>query len=234
VTEAGIPIDQPQKVVLNGDLSIPNKSKAMIIFAHGSGSGRNSPRNHHVAKALNDNGFATLLVDLLAPDEQESDLKSQKLMGRYHGIVLNKFNVHLLSSRLATITKWAMKNIPEANDLPIGYFGSSTGTAAAIEASISPHMLDKVYAIVSRGGRSDLATADSLKSVKAPTLLIVGAKDSKEVLDLNKKAYKNMRNARPRDLVIIPNAGHLFEEEGTIEQVADITAKWFSKCRRLL
>ncbi len=113
--------------------------------------------------------------------------------------------------------------------MPIAYFGSSTGAAAAIEASVSPFILDKVYSIVSRGGRPDLATADSLKNIKAYTLLIVGAKDSKEVIELNKKALKNLKNAKSKELVIIPNAGHLFEEDETIEQVAETATKWFTR-----
>ncbi len=140
-------------------MNIPSNSKALIIFAHGSGSGASSPRNKYVADVLNENGFATLLIDLLTEQEQESDIKSQKIMGKYPGIVLNKFNIHLLSDRLKTITRWIIENqnnessMEKLKDLPIGYFGASTGAAAAIEASsvVSNPYSDRIYAIVSRG-----------------------------------------------------------------------------------
>ncbi len=125
---------------IQGELTVPSastKPRALIIFAHGSGSGKDSPRNQHVARTLNENGFATLLSDLLTYEEQESDIKSQKIIGKFPGIVLNKFNIRLLSDRLSTITKWAADNESEAKDLPIGYFGSSTGAAAAIGAAVS-------------------------------------------------------------------------------------------------
>lgn len=216
---------------LDGNLAIPANPKGIIIFAHGSGSGKDSPRNQYVAKMLNDYGFSTLLVDLLTPQEQELDIKSQGLIGKYPGIVLNKFNIFLLSNRLTTITKWLIAHIPEVKDLPIGYFGSSTGAAAAIESSVSlsSEFHNRIYAIVSRGGRPDLAATESLKLVKASTLLIIGSKDAKEVIDLNKKALKQLKNSTVKELVTIPNAGHLFEEEGTIEQVADISVKWCNK-----
>jgi dienelactone hydrolase len=219
---------------IQGELHIPlstQKPKALIVFAHGSGSGRDSPRNQYVAKVLNEKGFATLLSDLLTPAEQKSDIKSQKVMGRYPGIVLNKFNIHLLSERLVTVTRWVMDNLPtEAKDLPIAYFGSSTGAAASIEASVSNHhLLGKTYAIVSRGGRPDMAYSDSIKKVRAATMLIVGAKDSKDIVELNKKTLKQLKNARSKELAMIPNAGHLFDEAGAIERVADISMKWFDK-----
>jgi dienelactone hydrolase len=214
-----------------GELTIPSANstpRALIIFAHGSGSGISSPRNQLVANVLNENGFVTLLSDLLTPAEQESDIKSQKVMGRFPGIVLNKFNIHLLTERLVTVTRWVLDDSPmETKDLPIAYFGASTGAAAAIEASVSNHLLGKTYAIVLRGGRPDLAYPDSIKSVRAATLLMVGAKDSKEIINLNKKALKNLKNANSKELTMVPNAGHLFEEAGAIEQVADVATKWF-------
>ena len=219
-----IPLLSNNEIFLQGKLTIPSSAiKALIIFAHGSGSGKESPRNQYVAKALNGFGFATLLVDLLTPEEQESDIKSQKIASKIPGLVLNKFNIKLLSNRLASITEWIINNISETSDLPIGYFGASTGAAAAIEASI---LFDKVFAIVSRGGRPDLAGPESLTNVIASTLLIVGSKDFKVVIDLNKKAFKQLRNAKSKELVMIPNAGHLFEEENAIVQVADVTTKW--------
>ncbi len=168
---------------------------------------------------------------MLTVGEQESDIKSQKIIGKFPGIVLNKFNIHLLSSRLSTITRWAMENVPEVKDFSIAYFGSSTGAAAAIEtaATSATSLLYKKYAIVSRGGRPDLAYSDSIKNVKAATMLIVGTKDSKEVIELNKKALKQLKNAKSKELVMIENAGHLFDEEPKIfEKVADIAVNWFT------
>jgi dienelactone hydrolase len=185
-----------------------------------------------VATLLNENGFATLLADLLTPEEQESDTKSQRVMGKFPGIVLNKFNIRLLSDRLKTITDWAVSNIQEVKGLPIGYFGASTGASAAIEAAVnvaSGPIPDQIYAIVSRGGRPDLADSDALRNLKAATLLVVGAKDSKDIMDLNKKALKQLKSAKAKDLAIVPNAGHLFEEPGTMEKVADLATQWFAK-----
>jgi|1186.fasta_scaffold343773_1 putative phosphoribosyl transferase len=154
-------------------------------------------------------------------------------MGKYPGIVLNKFNINLLSERLKTITRWIitetqnnLASMEKLKDLPIGYFGASTGAAAAIQGSVSSPLSNKVYAIVSRAGRPDLAGADSLKSSKAATLFIVGEKD---IISLNKKAFKHLKNAKKKDFVIIPNAGHLFDEADTIEKVAEISKEWFLK-----
>jgi dienelactone hydrolase len=224
----------PTNEFLQGTLSIPSNPKSLIIFAHGSGSGASSPRNKFVASVLNDEGFATLIFDLLTPQEQESDIKSQKIMGKYPGIVLNKFNLHFLSKRLGTTTRWIVDNkynnesIKKIKDLSIGYFGASTGAAAAIEASVvnNPHV-DRIYAIVSRGGRPDLASIDALKTIKAAALFIVGEKDDKEIISLNKKAFKQLKNAKSKDFIIIPKASHLFDEPGTIEKIAEISKEWF-------
>jgi dienelactone hydrolase len=150
---------------------------------------------------------------------------------------LNKFNIHLLSNRLTTITKWVTGNISEVKGLPIGYFGRSTGAAAAIEsaaavndASNSNSISNRLYAIVSRGGRPDLADSDALKNVKASTLLIVGEKDSKETIELNKQALQQLTSSKSKDLVIVPEASHLFDNnENIIEEVANITSEWFTK-----
>jgi putative phosphoribosyl transferase len=234
--EISIPL--PNYEFLKGILNTPFNSKSLIIFAHGSGSNILSPRNRYVAGVLNDGGFATLLIDLLTPQEQDSDIKSQKVMGKYPGIVLNKFNINLLSTRLTSITNWIIKDsnisTEKVKDLPIGYFGASTGAAAAIESasatSISSPYPNKMYAIVSRGGRPDLADSDSLKRVKAATLIIVGEKDDKEIISLNKKVLKQLKNVKSKDFVVIPKAGHLFdEEEGLIEKVAEISKEWFDK-----
>lgn len=221
-----IPLLSNNEIFLQGQLTIPSSAgKALVIFAHGSGSGRESPRHQYVAKALNGFGFATLLVDLLTPEEQDSDIKSQKIMSKIPGLILNKFNNRLLSTRLTTITEWTINNVSEVMGLPIGYFGASTGAAAAIESSA---LLHKVHAIVSRGGRPDLADSESIKNAKASVLLIVGSKDSKAVIDLNKKIFSQLKNTKSKQLVMIPNAGHLFEEDAAIELVADVTTKWFT------
>lgn len=215
------------EISLQGLLITPSSGcKGLVIFAHGSGSGLNNPRNKYVAKALNGFGFATLLVDLLTPKEQDTDVRSQKIICKIPGLVLNKFNIRLLSDRLVTITNWIIDNVPEINSLPIGYFGASTGAAAAIEASVH---FDKVNAIVSRGGRPNQAGHESIQKVTASTLLIVGSKDSKAVIDLNKKVFKELRNVKHKELVMIPNAGHLFEEDGALEEVTNITVRWLTE-----
>jgi dienelactone hydrolase len=225
--EIAIPLSNIEH--LDGILSIPASPKVLIIFAHGSGSGRDSPRNQRVANTLNQNGFATLLADLLTPMERDSDTKSQKVMGRFPGIVLNKFNIPLLSNRLFIITDWAIWQISKVKGLPIGYFGASTGVAAAIESAVSNSYSEKTYAIVSSGGRPDLTDSDTLKRVNAATMLIVGAKDSKDMMDLTKKAFKQLKNAKSKDLVIVPDAGHLFDEFGAIERVANVATQWFTR-----
>jgi dienelactone hydrolase len=225
--EIAIPL--PNNENLHGILSIPENPKALIIFAHGSGSSRDSSRDQDVANTLNQKGFATLLADLLTPVEQDSDTKSQKVMGMFPGIVLNNFNIPLLSNRLFIITDWTIRQISEVKGLPIGYFGTSGGTAAAIETAVSNSYSEKTYAIVSRGGRPDLADSDTLKRVNAATMLIVGAKDSKDMIDFNKKAFKQLKNAKAKDLVIVPNAGHLFDEFGEIERMANVTTQWFTR-----
>lgn len=233
---------------LQGELSIPYSPvvlKSLIIFAHGSSSSRKSIRNRYVSHILNNNGFATLLTDLLTTNEVNSDIKSQKIMDNYKGekeeegakSALNKFNIHLLSNRLTTITKWVAENISEVKNLPIGYFGRSTGAAAAIESAAAVNdasnlnsVSNGIYAIVSRGGRPDLADSNARKKVKAATLLIVGAKDTKEIIELNKQALQQLTDSKSKDLVIVPEASHLFDNnENIIEEVANITSEWFTK-----
>ncbi len=230
---------------LQGDLSIPYSSaaaalKSLVIFAHGSSSSsRKSIRNRYVSHILNNNGFATLLTDLLTTNEVNSDTKNQKIMdkdGEEDYGTLNKFNIHLLSGRLTTITKWVIENISEVKGLPIGYFGRSTGVAAAIESAVDNEMSNLnspshiIYAIVSRGGRPDLADSAALKNLKASTLLLVGEKDSKETIELNRQALQQLTNSRSKDMMVIPEASHLFDNnESMIEEVANITSEWFSK-----
>lgn len=179
----------------------------MIVFAHGSGSGRHSPRNAHVAAGLNRSGFATLLVDLLTLAE-ESDRA-------------NVFDIELLASRLQIAVEWA-RNRPELSSLPVGLFGASTGAGAALVAAAK--MPEIVKAVVSRGGRPDLA-GHALVEVAAPTLLVVGGADG-TVIELNRMAADRLNCVKA--LVIVPNAGHLFEESGTLDMVLDDAVRWFS------
>ncbi len=195
-----------QHVTLKAILGRPRHPKGLIIFSHGSGSGRLSPRNQFVADLLNRQGYATILADLLT--EQESHNRA------------NVFDISLLSKRLISITNWALRH-PELKSLPIGYFGASTGAASAlVAASRLPRF---VQAVVSRGGRPDLALA-SLRDVKCATLLLVGSEDH-EVLAFNQAAFKDLRN--PKTLDIIEGATHLFEEPGKLEEVAEKALNWF-------
>lgn len=194
-------------VRLEGALAVPKGSKGIVLFAHGSGSSRHSPRNNYVAGFLRNAGLATLLMDLLTRDE---DITYE-----------TRFDIGLLSKRLEDATAWLLEE-EKTGKLKIGYFGASTGAAAALKASVKAG--PQVSAIVSRGGRPDLAM-DVLHKVKAPTLLIVGGNDD-VVIELNRQAYDSLLNAR-KELVIVPGAGHLFEEPGTLEQVAEHAAQWF-------
>jgi len=196
---------------LEGDLVIPAQAKGIILFAHGSGSSRHSTRNQYVAQVLNDAGFATLLVDLLTPEEKAVDAKTRHL----------RFDVELLANRIEVITSWLLRQ-PETKNLAIGYFGSSTGTSAAL---MTASRLRVVKAIVSRGGRPDLAE-NALQDITAPTLLIVGSRDE-PVIRINGRALKELRKAEAKELVIIPGATHLFEEPGRMEEVAKVTSEWF-------
>jgi putative phosphoribosyl transferase len=197
---------------LTGDLSLPDNAHGVVLFAHGSGSSRLSPRNQFVAGRLNEAGLATLLIDLLTPDEERLDDYTREL----------RFNVPLLAGRLATCADWLAANQSTA-DLPLGVFGASTGAAAAlICAARQP---DRVRAVVSRGGRPDLA-GDALPAVRAPTLLIVGGRDD-VVLELNRRAQKEM--APSTTLLVVPGATHLFEEPGALEEVARLAVEFFVK-----
>jgi putative phosphoribosyl transferase len=195
---------------IHGNLNIPERSTALVLFAHGSGSSRHSPRNRFVAEALNEGGIATLLIDLLTRDEESIDLETAQL----------RFNIPLLADRLSAATNW-MRTQTATENLRIGYFGASTGAAAALVAAAKhPDIVD---AIVSRGGRPDLAGAH-LKNVHAPTLLIVGSHDP-VVIELNQQAASEL--TVEYRLEIIPAAGHLFEEPGTLEHVAELAREWF-------
>jgi putative phosphoribosyl transferase len=213
-------------MVLDGILTIPeqekNPKKAIVVFAHGSGSGRHSPRNQYVASILNDeSSISTLLVDLLTEREQTIDEKTREY----------RFNIKLLANRLADITDWLLTKNPKTQNTTIGYFGASTGAAAALMLAAEPPAgaADAVKAIVSRGGRPDLAGSTYLKQVQASTLLIVGSIDNTQVIAINQKALKELKNAREKRLVMIPGAGHLFEEPGTLEEATRHAASWFER-----
>lgn len=196
---------------LGATLTLPAAPRGIIVFAHGSGSSRFSPRNRYIAGELTNRGFATLLMDLLTTAEERVD----NVTTQY------RFDVQLLASRLGEATTW-LRERPALAPLPIGYFGASTGAAAAlIAAAEAPEI---VKAIVSRGGRPDLADG-ALPRVIAPTLLIVGGND-REVLDLNRRAQARMNRAETM-LTIVPGAEHLFEEPGALEHVASLTGEWF-------
>jgi len=197
------------RATLDGNLTPVDQAPALVLFAHGSGSSRQSPRNQFVARTLNNARLATLLFDLLTPEEEAIDLRTRE----------HRFNISLLADRLVHATKWA-KQQEQTRDLRIGYFGSSTGGAAALVAAAE--LRQDVGAVVSRGGRPDLA-GDALPNVRAPTLLIVGGEDH-VVIDLNEKARAQMRCEVKID--IIPGATHLFEEAGALEQVAKLASDW--------
>jgi putative phosphoribosyl transferase len=199
-------------VELDGNLGVPEGAQGVVLFAHGSGSGRHSPRNRYVAQALREAGLATLLIDLLTPDEEEVDLRTRHL----------RFDIGLLAERLASATDWLREN-PDTSNLRIGYFGASTGAGAALVAAAERP--EAVGAIVSRGGRPDLA-GDALPLVKAPTLLIVGGNDV-PVIGMNEEAFARMR--AEKELKIVPGATHLFEEPGALEEVAQLAAEWFAR-----
>ena len=195
---------------MEGNLVIPSGAKGIVLFAHGSGSGRFSPRNQYVAKVLNEAGIGTLLIDLLTKEEEEIDVATGEF----------RFDIGLLSQRLEVATEWLKQN-PATKSLAIGYYGASTGAAAALIAATK--FPKDVKTVVSRGGRPDLAM-QHLQKVKVPSLFIVGEKDT-VVIDLNKKAMEQV--PAEKKLEIVPGATHLFEEPGKLEEVAKLSADWF-------
>jgi putative phosphoribosyl transferase len=199
-------------VTLDGNLAIPQNAGAIVLFAHGSGSSRHSARNRYVARVLNEAKLATLLIDLLTVHEEVIDARTAHL----------RFDIDLLTERLVDATDW-LTQFPDTKDLPIGYFGASTGAAAALAAAILRP--DAVGAIVSRGGRPDLA-ATALARVRAPTLLIVGGEDG-QVIELNRRALAQLRCEK--QLTIVPGATHLFEEPGALDEVARLARNWFER-----
>ena len=208
-------VDKPVRiqvgnVILEGELKLPANAPGVVLFAHGSGSSRHSPRNQFVAGVIREAGIGTLLFDLLTHDEEQQDAVSGAL----------RFDIGLLAKRLVGVTRWLDKQ-PETKGLKVGYFGASTGGGAALVAAAE--LGDRISAVVSRGGRPDLA-GDALPGVKSPTLLVVGGHDEM-VICLNDDAFEKLRCEK--DFRIVPGATHLFEEPGKLEQVAQISAHWF-------
>jgi putative phosphoribosyl transferase len=199
-------------VTLDGILRLPDAARAVVLFAHGSGSGRRSPRNRYVAQLLNEAKVASLLLDLLTADEEAIDARTGHL----------RFDIELLAQRLVGATDW-LTRCPDTRDLAIGYFGASTGAGAALVAAAQRP--DVIGAIVSRGGRPDLAGA-ALPHVRAPTLLIVGGSDV-QVIELNRIALAELRCKK--QLIIVPGATHLFEEPGALDEVARLACEWFQR-----
>jgi len=201
-----IPIDS---TYLEGSLALPRQQvQGLVVFAHGSGSSRFSPRNNFVAQVLQKAGIGTLLMDLLTEEED--------------AVYQSRFNIDLLTERLLLATKWLQEQ-PRTKGLVIGYFGASTGAAAALKAAAAED--SKIGAVVSRGGRPDLAE-EALTHVQSPTLLIVGGNDH-VVIELNREAYARLKGKKK--LVIVPGATHLFEEPGTLEEVARLATEWFKQ-----
>lgn len=207
---------------ISGSLIIPEKSTSVIIFAHGSGSTGTSYRNQALAQALNDNGFSTLLFDLLTEGEKRIDSKAENINVKFPGITLNKFNIKLLTQRLISITEWVQSNY-ETMNFDIGYLGASTGATAALYAAA--RFLD-VKVLVSRSGRVDLVDKNTLSCIVCPCLFIVGGYD-KQVIDINKKTLHHLKNAKNKKIEVIEGASHLFEEQGKIQQVAHLSIDWF-------
>lgn len=204
-----IPIDE---IRLEGTLALPLSLLGVVVFAHGSGSSRFSPRNRYVAQELQKVGFGTLLMDLLTADEEALDERTREL----------RFDIEMLGRRVVGVIDWLQDN-PDTRELPIGCFGASTGAAAALVAAAERP--NAVQAVVSRGGRPDLA-AMVLRRVKAPTLLIVGGRDV-QVVAMNQEALELLKCER--ELTIVPGATHLFEEPGKLEEVAELATKWFTQ-----
>lgn len=195
-------------VQLEGALALPEHAQGLVVFAHGSGSSRFSPRNTFVAHVLREAGIGTLLLDLLTAEED--------------AVYATRFDIDLLTKRLLLVTSW-LQGQPQTQHLAIGYFGASTGAAAALKAAATAG--SRIAAVVSRGGRPDLAEK-ALDLVQAPTLLLVGGNDD-VVLELNRQAYARLQ--APKQLVVIPGATHLFEEPGTLEEVARLATQWFQR-----
>jgi len=210
--ETAVEVGLSEGLRLGADLVVPEGAEALVVFAHGTGSSRHSPRNRWVASVLQEHGLATLLLDLLTAPEEDLDLRTGQV----------RFDVGLLTDRVVGAVGW-LDTRPDLRDLRVGLFGASTGAAAALAAAA--RLPDRIGAVVSRGGRPDLAV-DTLATVSAPTLLVVGGRDD-VVLHLNQQAHDVMQVERR--LEVVPGATHLFEEPGALQRVADVAADWFTR-----
>ena len=209
------------KTQVKGNLVIPEAPIGFVLFAHGSGSDKSSLRNQLISRILNDNNIGTLLFDLLSEEEQESDVRAMNLMCKIPGLNLNRFNIGLLAKRLIAASEW-INNYSGLGKFKLGYFGSSTGAASALMAATKYN----VEAIVSRGGRTDLIDKQVLEQIVSPCLFIAGS-DDKNVVRINKTSMSQLSNMTEKKLEVINGASHLFEEEGKIEQVANLAGAWF-------
>ena len=205
---------------IEGNLVIPDNPIGIVVFAHGSGSTKNSQRNQLVSEKLNNKHIATMLFDLLSIEEQAYDTKLQNMEVKVPGTILNKFNIQLLTKRLAMVTEWVGKN-RSTNKLHVGYFASSTGAAAALRSASTYN----VVSIVIRSGRTDFIEDLYLDKIVSPCLFIVGGKE-KLLLKVGDETLRKMRNSREKELNIVKNASHLFEEPGAMEEVSQITTHW--------
>ena len=215
--------ESSSQIFVEGILVIPDNPIGIVIFAHGSGSSKQSMRNQLVSQKLNENSIGTLLFDLLTKEEQESDRRLENIVSQVPGGTFNKFNILLLTKRLSMATKWVMDFIKDSK-LKIAFFASSTGAAAALTCATK----FPVISIVIRGGRSDLITNDQLSQIVSSCLFIAGGKE-KTLIKINKKTIKQLKISLEKELIIVPNASHLFGEEGAMETVANLSTQWLKK-----
>ena len=205
---------------IEGNLLIPDNPIGIVVFAHGSGSSKNSKRNQLVSEKLNKNNIATLLFDLLSDEEQAFDSQVEKMTSKIPGAVLNKFNISLLTKRLSMATDWVLSN-PHTEKLQLSYFASSTGGAAALMAASRYN----IVSIVIRSGRTDLVENQFLDKIVSPCLFVVGSRE-KSVVKISKATIRKMRNSKEKKLSVIKDASHLFEDEGTMQEVAEVSTQW--------
>lgn len=214
--------DSDSNKFIDGNLVIPENPTGIVVFAHGSGSTKNSKRNQIVSEKLNENGIATLLFDLLSDQEQNFDSQVEKIAVKIPGIVLNKFNILLLTKRLSMVTEW-VRNNPSTEKLLVGYFASSTGAAAAL---ISASKYD-IVSIVIRSGRTDFVKNQFLDQIVSPCLFVVGSKE-KSLIKISNETIRKMKNSKEKKLCIIKGASHLFEEEGSMMEAAKLATHWLT------
>ena len=207
---------------IEGDLVIPDNPIGIVVFAHGSGSSKSSKRNQLVSEKLNKSNIATLLFDLLTSEEQTFDTQLEKMSLKIPGAILNKFNISLLTNRLSMVTGWVRSN-PSVRKLPISFFASSTGAAAAL-ISASRY---NIVSIVIRSGRTDLIENKFLENIESSCLFIVGSKE-KSIIKINKDTIKKIRNSKEKKLCIIKGASHLFEEKGSMEELGEVAIQWLT------